>query len=293
MSPYPNTANGIDDGAPRDSIDAAIRAGSALAEHTFHTADYALAGTYLHVVPDGYKVITTQVDDEQLLPTPRRKTGTVVVRDAASFLAYFGKHAWADSEVYADDEKGTVTAVLNAHQAGADGAAQWQDHRVVLRMVPTPAWQRWVASSGKLMPQVDFAEHIESSLSDIVDPAAAAMLELAQTFEATKSVDFESANRLSSGERRLEYKETIAAKAGQRGQIDIPTRITLGLAPWRGGDTYRVDAHFRYRISDGHLYLGYVLDRPEDVLDAAFREITAQIADELDGRPLLHGIPTA
>lgn len=289
---YPSTPNGLDEPLA-GGIDAAIRAGSAIAEHTFHAATDTpgTQGTYLHVVPDGYKVVTTQVDDERLLPCPRRKTGTVVVRDAASFLAYFGKHAPLNAEVFADDEKGTVTAVLNAH-GGVGGDAQWQDHRLVLRMVPSPAWVAWTDRSGKYLPQVEFAEFIEANLPDIAEPPAAAMLELAQTFEATKSVDFESSHRLSSGERRLEYKETLAAKAGQRGQIDIPTQITLGLAPWRGGDVYRVTARFRYRIADGRLLLGYVLDRPEDVLDAAFREICSQIADELDGRPLLHGLPS-
>lgn len=291
MSPtspqYPNRPGEVVDALFND-VDAAIRAGAALADTTVIPATEEGAGTLAVVVPDGYKLEVRTLDDECLLPTPRRKTGKVTVRDAASFLAYWGKHHDEASEVFADEQAGTVTGVINAHGSGYGGAA-WGDHRVTLQMIHTPGWKRWLALSGKLVGQVEFAEHIEMSLPEVVEPSASDMLELAQTFEAKKSVDFESSDRLTSGERRLTYKETIQSKAGERGQIDIPQKLVLALTPWSGGETYRIDAHFRYRIDRGDLLLGYVLDRPEDLLQHAFAELVGQLRSELEPTPVLMG----
>ena len=114
------------------------------------------------------------------------------------------------------------------------------------------------------------------------------MLELAQTFKATKAVKFEQSKRLKSGETKLEYREDIEAKAGARGSLDIPDEIALALAPFERGEAYRVTARLRYRIGDGQLALSYVHIRPRDVLLDAFGQVAAAIADE-SGVEIWHG----
>lgn len=276
----------LDAEAVGEPIAEALRAGAALAapERVYRTAEEPVQTHF--VAPDGYQVVTVDTDTEQWLDQPRRKTGQVEVRDAESFLAYFTKHATPAAEVYADEDNGRVVAVLNA---SSKEQAEWGDHCLVLALKHTPAWLRWTRPDGKLLGQVAFAEHIEAGLPEIVEPDAAHMLELAQTFEATKGVDFESSQRLSSGERQFTYKETISAKAGQKGHITVPTQFVVALAPWRGGPAYRVTARFRYRISPEGLQLGYVLDRVEDVLEGAFADVCSEVAGGVGERPLLMG----
>jgi uncharacterized protein YfdQ (DUF2303 family) len=103
------------------------------------------------------------------------------------------------------------------------------------------------------------------------------MLELAKSFQATKGVTFRSDKRLDNGQVQVLYEETIEAKAGQRGEMTVPPVFVLALQPFEGSDTYRVQARLRYRISDGTLTIGYVLDRPEDVIRAAFDDVLAEI----------------
>jgi uncharacterized protein YfdQ (DUF2303 family) len=240
--------------------------------------------TYAFPVPNGGDIRVIDRDIDAYRDRPRRKKGTVTVHDAESFIAYLSKHGVPETEVYADVANAKLVAVINAHTAAgtgtatpgdgiAHGHAGWGDHRVTIALKRTPAWCAWELNNLLLLGQIDFAEHVENRLPDFVAPTGADMLELAQSFHATRSVKFESSRRLQSSETQLEYREDVEAKAGKRGDIAIPNTFELGLRPYEGADAYKVTARFRYRIDDGALRVGYILDRPEDVLRAAFADI--------------------
>ena len=221
---------------------------------------------------------------------PRRKRGTYRAHDAASFAAYLYRHGTEDTEVWADVQAAKVIGVINGHEAATglvgDGgpAAGWEDHRVVYAAQQTKAWQAWTAHDGKLLSQTEFAELIEDRAIDIVRPTAADMLELSQNFQATTGVEFKSSKLLSSGAGQLEYREVVDAKAGRAGRLEIPRDFDLALIPFEGAEPFKVNARFRYRITDGTLRVGYRLTRPDDVLREAFESVVAQIA-ALDGTP--------
>lgn len=264
-------------------------------------AGVALAGpqaldpekTYAVVVPrDGTLEVVNRAED-RYLASPRRKTGLIKVYDADSFLAVWNKQAYDASEVFADPIAFKVTGVINADSDAADGIAGWRDHTVVLESRKTPQWAAWESRDGQLLEQQSFAEFVEDRVVDFVTPTGAEMLELAQTFMANTKVDFKSAAILSSSQRALQFEETIAARAGHKGQIEIPASFEVGLTPFEGGAAYRVNARFRYRIREGHLSLGFKLDRPEDVLRTAFGDVRAAIAESIGDRPVLLGHPAA
>jgi uncharacterized protein YfdQ (DUF2303 family) len=163
-------------------------------------------------------------------------------------------------------------------------------HRATFTAQRTEDWQHWAKADGKMLSQTAFAEHLEDGINGIVQPAAAEMLELAQFFHAKNDVAFKSAQRLDSGEAQFRYEETISAKAGQKGDLNIPTVFVLGLAPYDGTDPYRVEARFRYRLNQGELTLGYKLVRPDLVLKSAFGDITTEVQSQT-GLSVLAGTP--
>jgi uncharacterized protein YfdQ (DUF2303 family) len=219
--------------------------------------------------------------------TPPRKSGVTTVRDAVSWLAYYGKHHDDSSEVYSDSERLTVTAVLDAHSADE---ASWQGHRLTLALRTTDAWKQWIALDGKLMGQEQFAEFIEDHLPDLLEPNSATMLEIAQSIQGVAKAEFQSGTRLSSGERKLAYVETINAKAGQKGELVIPEQFIVGLVPFEGSDGYRLTARLRYRINGGPIQLGYKLERPADTLRTAFGDVVKDIAEQIS-EPVMNGTP--
>lgn len=218
---------------------------------------------------------------------PTRKTGTTTVRDAPSFLAYWGKHSQDTSEVYADAERLTVTAVLDAHTATE---ARWSGHRLNLALRTTEAWNQWIINDGTTMGQEKFAEFLEDHLAELLEPSAADMLEIAQSFQAAVKVDFQSATRLSSGQRQFQYVETQSTKAGQKGQLTVPEVFTVGLVPFEGSEGYKLTARLRHRITPDGLRLGYKLERPDEIRRTAFADVLKAIGEQISV-PVLNGTP--
>lgn len=235
------------------------------------------------VVPDGHDLHIVDTEPYGLSPATRR--GTVNVSTPRSLATYVNRHAdqwstlWADTARTGRNRGGmpTITAVLDDDHKIDDTFPAWREHRAVLTLAYTKDWTDWTGIDGAKLDQLRFAEFIEDHVANIVHPTPADMLELAQTFEATKSVDFESANRLSSSERRLVWKETVAARAGQRGDLTVPEVIRLRLSVFEGVEPVEVLARFRYRIAAGDLALTVVLDRPDEVIDRTFEVILDDI----------------
>lgn len=241
------------------------------------------------------RLIDTDVELDNFAERPRRKSGTYAVHDAESFCAYLAKHGLGQhtTEVWADVTKSRVVGVINAHLGttgdGVEDYAGWADHRVTYDVAFTEAWKTWVKFDGQLLAQSEFAELIEERAVDIIEPSAADMLELAQHFHATTGVSYESSKLLSNGERQFEYKETVDAKAGKRGQLEIPKAFTIAVTPFEGAATYRIIARFRYRITDGNLRIGYRLERPNDLVRDAFLGVVHKIAEGVDA-PVFRGV---
>ncbi|MGW4850192.1 DUF2303 family protein [Streptomyces sp. NPDC004288] len=240
-----------------------------------------------HVVrtADGFR--TVDLTTPEHTGVPERKQGTTTVRDAVSFGAYFDKHSDEATEVYADAERLTVTAVLDAHTV--DGP-RWSGHRLMLALRKTKAWEQWIGNDGRLLGQEQFAEFLEDHLPELRSPDAATMLEIAQSFQATSKVDFTSGTRLATGQRQLSYTETTQAKAGQKGQLVIPEVFTIGLIPFEGSSGYELTARLRYRIQESQLRIGYKLERPDDTIADAFADVVTKIGAEIE-QPIMNGTP--
>lgn len=252
---------------------AAIDAGISIAA----PAELDPAKAYDRVIPAGATRET--LDLERLLPAPRRTRGTVTAQTVDDLARYVQRHDdTARTTIWVDALGHGVTGVLNDHQpSGAAETPGWGDHRVALKLELTPEWQRWTTKDGKLFDQEAFAEHIELGLPEIVTPDGAELLEIAQSIEGSKSADFKVGHRLTDGNVQIEYVETTTAKAGQKGELEIPAKITLAIAPFLGEQPCPMTARFRYRIQGGHLSLGYLLERPDLVIRQSIDDITDRL----------------
>lgn len=224
---------------------------------------------------------------------PRRAKADRTVYDAGSFAAYLHRHEGAATEVYADVQAARVVAIIDSHEAIGEpedfpGEPGWQEHRITLQLTKSPSWLAWEEHDGKFLPQSEFAEFAEMQAADVREPSPADLLELAQQMEITKGVAFEGGQRLFDGQTRLTYKETVEARAGQRGDLEIPSSLRLALKPYIGGPTYAVVARFRYRLRGQSLVLGYVLERPDVIQDLAFSDVVESLRE---GQPTKDGAP--
>jgi uncharacterized protein YfdQ (DUF2303 family) len=213
---------------------------------------------------------------EQFASAPLRKRGSVTVFDAASLNMVIADNADAGNVViYLDRDlvKPRIVAVLN--DCGAKGAG-WRDFRAEIAFRQTPQWQKWRGIDNKMMEQAEFANFIEDNLSDIASPAGATMLEIVTYLEATRTVNFKSAIRLSSGAIQFQNSEDVEAKVGA-GKIEVPETFELGIAPFLGSPSYSVPTRFRYRIKDGKLMLGIKMQRIEDLMQKLIDDVVKKI----------------
>lgn len=239
----------------------------------------------IYTVVAGDRVVAA--DLERYLPAPRRMAGRYSPATVPAFVAYTIRFASdASTTIWVHPTSGRIVAVIDDHDAGGPA---WREHTVETRLQQTPEWIHWARLDGHMVSQVDFAEHIETGLDEIVDPDAATMLEVAQTFHAHTTAAFRSSNRLQSGEQRLQYDEEIKASAGHAGEILVPATLTLAIAPFIGETASTITARLRFRVNSGTLVLGYRLERPDQVireaLDAIVTRLEAQFGNVYLGDP--------
>lgn len=234
---------------------------------------------------------------------PLRTRGTFHFHQLDGFIDYINNHYHAEdrAEIWANCGKSTITAVLDGHmrisrdewEKSSEDLGQapgWGAHRAILEFQLTSAWQEWTAFAGKSHPQADFADFLEDHLSDVVEPDAADLLEIASSLSVTSGVHFKQATRLATGEVSFQYTEEHTASGGRQNQLKIPTAVTLALTPFEGGAAFKVPARFRYSLRDQRLSLRLILDRPDQILRTSMDDACSEIAAATDLN-VYHGIP--
>lgn len=290
---------------PADTFEAISAAGVAATNSEDYVLDSSMPDLVVRVVPNSYRVDT--FDLTKYRPAPLRRVGHPVFHEPASFGAYVAAQKVVGTMLYADVTGGRggaqMTAVLDGHEpTEVGGTAGWSEHRASLVLRETNPWTRWMKYSGVEQTPEDFAEFLEDNALDVRDPDAATLIEVARNIEVHKDVSFQSVTRPTSGGRRLHYDETVTARVGESGAIDVPETLTLALAPWEGVDPFAVTAQFKFRLRAGRLHLSYTLVRPEAVLETAFFGMPATdtteavpgvltVVESATGLTALHGRP--
>jgi uncharacterized protein YfdQ (DUF2303 family) len=245
-----------------------------------------------YAIPDGDGGVKFQKVDD-LPANPLRIKSARTVSDVTSFVDYVNRHGNGNTEVWADRAHSTVVAIIDGHASvDSDGLGRpgYEAHKVTLVLEHTPSWLAWAKFDRKLISQETFAEHIEENTLDVLAPDSATMLEIAQSFQATRGVDFGQTTRLSNGETSIKYSESLDGKAGRKGDLVIPDEFTLGLIPYLGGTGHKVQAKFRWRLREAELSLGYNLVRADLILEEAFTDVLAVVTASITP-PLFYGRP--
>jgi uncharacterized protein YfdQ (DUF2303 family) len=245
-------------------------------------------------LPPGWSVQTSTHDFEKRHGQPNRPKGNVNVYDGPAFELAVNRLYIEGPDpvpVYADEEKLALVAILNDDTAAV--GAGWRDHRVELRLRRRPEWEHWLSLDGKLVDQHTFAQHIEDGLAEIVNPAAADMLDLAQTISGATKGSFKGGARLGNGARAFGFEEEVSATAGAAGNLHIPETFTLQVRPFFGADPWEMVARFRYQLRSGELTLGYRLVRPGDIERGAFTAVAEAVTESLSADMIAGQAPTS
>lgn len=205
--------------------------------------------------------------------------------DAASFCQYVGAFEQAETRIFAARKVSTVTAIIDYHRKQVPN---WCDHRATLQLTASPEWNTWWAQSGKQTDQAAFARFLEDNAPDIIRPAAATMMEIAETINISSTAKFDSGIKRTSGQTRISFSEDIEGKAGKSGDLLIPDSFVIRVPIYQGMEPTEITARFRFRLVGGKLTLWFDLLRASQAVESAFRQIVEGIATATS-RPVLNG----
>lgn len=231
------------------------------------------------------------IDLEQHLTAPGRARGQAAVHDPSDFADYVNRLANpTNTTVWANEKAGTLTAIVNDHADWDDPG--WRDHTITLHLQDDADWLQWHRRDGQRTSQEDFAEFVEDVAHTIIDPDAATMLEVATTLSAKRQVDFNQGVRLQTGDVQLKFEETTTAAAGAKGNLEVPERIRVRIAPWLGVEPVELDARLRWRIQNKQLAIGYQLLRSDIAKREAFAQLVDSVRESLEATlPVFLGTP--
>lgn len=264
------------------------------------------------VTPDGSGGYCTETAKEHLdeyATAPDARSGVAQLTELASFIDHAKRFKDVDSALFANPSPShpSMTAVLDYHRIGAEGAPRFGRHRGLYNFPLAEEWVAWKGSAGKAMSQGDFAKWIEDRIVDIADPSRAGdsakalvdllggsfaspsrLIELSRGLSVRVGAKVANAVNLQTGETNMQFSTTNEDATGA--PLKVPSAFLLGIPVFKGGAVYTVAARLRYRIVDGLVVWSYDLHRPDRYFDDAFRE-ACETAKMETGLPLFYGAP--
>lgn len=195
---------------------------------------------------------------ENTFPAPMSRRACIIVTSVKSFIDLVNRdYEEGHSVIFAmlpSNDAGNITAIVDFH--GEDNSASWCEYRIILKLSYTTEWLEWKKILNTATRQLDLAEFLEERYIDVHEAngvSGATILETALSLQAKRDVQFSSDFRLQNGDTSLQFTETTSARAGQKGEIEIPKEFCLFIPIYEGFEAIPVRVLFRYRIKEGVL----------------------------------------
>lgn len=237
----------------------------------------------VHTRPDGgYTLVIPHLSKEVTIPPLEpiltRIKQSVLVYSEAAFVDYVQSFKSERSRIFAvpgflaDGRGPVVKCIVDYHMLDVPN---YKAH--IVEYVPrySEAWERW--SSPRTFGQVEFAEHIEENRSDIIEPAAADLLDIIRTFKASRKVSYDSVVYQNDGSVSVAYSDKVEQASGSK-SVTVPAELKLGIRVYHLGSVYSVPVLMRYRMGEGKVLFSTKMDRGDLIEQAAFDEILARVA---------------
>lgn len=221
---------------------------------------------------------------ESLMLKPTRVRATANLRSLGSFVDYLKRFAVSGSSIIKSDPKNAKFEAVIDYHSGPE-TPDWCDHIVKYNCEPSREWLAWKDRDGQSFKQEEFADFLEERAPDVVTPTGSELMEIALKFHVIRKAVFGKQIRLASGEIQFQYSED-----NQKGTVEVPEEIVIAVAPFHNGETYKVKARFRYRLSEGSLHFSYHLTNPDNVVEHAFKEMVEKIESFQLGVPIFESV---
>lgn len=171
-------------------------------------------------------------DIEQYLPAPTRIRAQVSVSRPDDFIAYVNRYKRPSAVIamaasVAEAKAGSLAVcTLDYHAFLPNPEPSWGDHRITLKVKPSPEYDLLTEIDGKLLKQSEFARQLSDLSRFISSHHGADILEIVRAINLTSKGQFVSETEDTTGSRRFVFNIQIDARATNQGRtIDVPKHI--------------------------------------------------------------------
>lgn len=287
------------------------------------TADQVAATVLL--APNGLQNIPLGPIADAMRKQPKRREGTHCAHTLDAFNAIVNRFKAPNSVIFADQDKSTLTAILDFHPEGPENEdARFARHRVVYSLPFSKEWKAWRESDGKILDQIAFASFIEDRIADVTMPndkllgsigaadaggdfgtrtpledlaylartlggrfaTPAELVSLSRGLAIRENLNFKTAENLSTGETTVVFDSQH--QDGSGAPLQVPNLFLIAIPVYHAGAVYAIAVRLRYRRDGSKLKWIYQMYRVDQGLDHAFGE-AALGAAEATGLPLYRG----
>ena len=210
------------------------------------------------VIPNGYSIH----DLEKHCQHPYRPTGALTAEMLESFAAAICRWAEPSAIILASPIAKRIIANFRHHEAedeklSISTRANWIDYKATLALTDAEEWKAWQAVNEKPMSQKAFFQFLEDRIEDVISPDPAELLEIAETIRGTRKVSFQNSQRMSNGDVSIIWDEVTEAKAGEKGQGTVPSKITIRVPIYEQAPDLLFDivCSFRWRVENNGLQI--------------------------------------
>lgn len=218
----------------------------------------------------------TIADLSKFLDVPVRKKGHPIFSQAESFTRYVNEHKTDSTRIYVPQNL-LLLAIMD-HNSPGTGKPGWAEHRASYAMQHSLEWLTWTGKNAGKMSQKDFCEFVEDNSKDFSDRTN--MLELVRTLQVNSNVAFNTWEKGDNGNVALSFTKVVLAKAGEKGEVDLPHKFRIDIPCFQGGVILPITAKLRFEIceSDKKLKLWYELQKIQQMLVEHTKQVVAMVS---------------
>lgn len=203
--------------------------------------------------------------------------------DVESWVAYIAEYQTPGKTMVSWGSLG-LRAVLDYHEVRDNalyaGRCQWIAEQPFER---SPEWNAWTSlATGQAIPQRAAVERLETLADDIVEPTAAALIDLLRNLRANVTATAQTELR-PDGTTAVAFNQDKRI-AGAANAVELPPIITIAIPVLKGHVDasgkpvrYQLKVRLRAQVDDtAHLALRFSIDAAEKVLEEVFAEQVAR-----------------
>lgn len=256
------------------------------------------------LMPKGMKIESIKHLIDEYRVRPERREGVATMQSVESFIEYVNRFKNGHTVVFAseaDPDSGRASslhAIIDHHEAGADGQACFGRHQCKYDFPMSDEWRAWSKVDGDSMDQETFAELLEDRIFDVRSPYGEDVGESADRFANELGIRLASpaelrdlgkglavrvgqqatqTHNVQTGESSLQFAEEHADSTGK--PLTVPGGFVLGVPVFREGRVYQLCARLRYRVS-GSIRWIVKLHRSDIIYRHAFGEACELVSTE-------------